>query len=616
MVNEMDSNDKEICKKISKKIIENVEKKIKPYVGKVESGKFVKMGADGTPTKYIDIIAEKEVIKVLKNLNFFSFLISEEIGEVKLGKGTQEEINILEELANNKNTDEESKPNFIFLIDPLDGTSNAIKNIPTYGMSIAIAKVPENGLATLKDIEIAYVKNFDNGDLYEAIKGEGAKLNRKSIKPSNETNLSKISLGGYIKGPSNNIFKLIKKIRRIRLMGSVSLELSYVANGRYDVFMDMRKSRIMDIAASKLIVEEVGAIVTDHNGNELKNKLNLSEKTFIVGAGNKKIHEKIIKMISVDPDKIMKSVGIISRLDLDESILFAGKIIQTLLKRKIDVQIEKSLATELEKLKNSPELELILNTIQKNSPRIGNEIKDLKLVANFEELGVATENFQTDMIITLGGDGTILRTQNHLNESEIPIFGINVGTVGFLTEVEVENTFNILDSILKGDYFKEKRTQLLVSHEDQVFTALNEVVIMTEKPAKMLNFEIRVDGEVVEEFRADGLILSTPSGSTAYSMSAGGPIVDPKVEGFIIIPICPYKLCLRAFIVSDKSEIKVKLLKKGKKAVFVMDGQINKEINYLEEINFRKSENNVYFIRTNKKEFYQKVKEKLTEGGI
>ena len=99
-------------------------------------------------------------------------------------------------------------------------------------------------------------------------------------------------------------------------------------------------------------------------------------------------------------------------------------------------------------------------------------------------------------------------------------------------------------------------------------------------------------------------------------MSAGGPIIDPKVGGFIIIPICPYKLGVRPFIVSDTSEIKVKLLKKGKKAVFVMDGQTKEEAEYLEEIKFNKSEKNVYFIRTSTKYFYKKVKEKLSEGGI
>jgi len=616
VVKEMDTNDREICKEVSKKIIENVERKIRPHIGKTESGKYIKMGADGTSTKYIDIIAEEEVVKVLKNLNFTSYLISEEIGEVKLGHGILEEINIFEELLKNQDLNKNSRVKFLFLVDPLDGTNNAIKDIPIYGMSIAIAEIPETGVATLEDVKVGYVKNFDNGDLYEAAEGEGARLNGKLIKPSNEENLSNAVIGGYIKGPSNDIFKLIHKVSLVRLIGSVAVECSYLANGKYDIFMDMRKSRVMDIAAAKLIAEESGAIVTDYNGEKLKNKLTITEKVYIVGSGNKRIHEKIIKELSDHQDKTIKTIGIISRLDFPESILFAGNIIQTLINQKIKVKIETPLAIELEKLKNNPKLNNILKDITKNNPKLANQIKDLKLEANFKDLGVDSEDLQADMIITLGGDGTILRTLSKLNESEIPIFGINMGTVGFLTEVEVEDAFNVLESVLSGDYFKEKRTQLRVSHEDHFFTALNEVVIMTEKPAKMLDFEVQVDGEVAEEFRADGLIVSTPSGSTAYSMSAGGPIVEPKVGAFIIIPICPYKLGFRAFIVSDESEIKVKLLKKGKKAVFVMDGHTNEEINYLEEINFKKSKYDAYFIRTNEKEFYQKVKEKLTEGGI
>ena len=184
------------------------------------------------------------------------------------------------------------------------------------------------------------------------------------------------------------------------------------------------------------------------------------------------------------------------------------------------------------------------------------------------------------------------------------------------TDIELKDTFDALDKVLRGDYYKEKRSKLVVSHENHYYQAMNEVVIMTEKPAKMLHFEIQVDGETIEEVRADGVIISTPSGSTAYAMSAGGPIVDPKLDGFIIIPICPYKLGARPFIVSDNSEITVKLLKKGKKAVFVMDGQINEEASYLEEINFKKAEKNVYFIRTSSKYFYEKVKDKLSEGGL
>ena len=212
------------------------------------------------------------------------------------------------------------------------------------------------------------------------------------------------------------------------------------------------------------------------------------------------------------------------------------------------------------------------------APEIAKYLENLNFDYDFIKYAEQLPNLNTDMAIILGGDGTLLRTQNLITR-EIPIFGINMGTVGFLTEIDVENTFLALDHILAGDSHKEKRTQLIVSHENQTYRALNEVVIMTAKPAKMLHYEISVDGEVVEELRADGLIISTPSGSTAYSMSAGGPIVDPKVGA-------------------------------------IMDGQTNKEVNYMEEIFIKKSEKDVYFIRLNNKYFYKKVTDKLTEGGI
>ncbi|MCK9150934.1 NAD(+) kinase [Methanobacterium alcaliphilum] len=275
-------------------------------------------------------------------------------------------------------------------------------------------------------------------------------------------------------------------------------------------------------------------------------------------------------------------IGLAARLDMPKSVEFARKIIKFLLSKNIDLSIDLSLAQEL------PE---------------------------FEKYFIDMEDMDTDMVIAIGGDGTILRTQSFVNQKDIPIFGINLGTVGFLTEIDPEDAFKALEEVLKGNYFIERRTQLRVYHERELPSALNEVVMMTRKPAKMLHIEISVDDEVVEELRADGLIIATPSGSTAYSMSAGGPIVDPKVEAFLIVPICPFKLGARPIVVSNKSEIKVKLLRKGKKAIAVIDGQFEEEINFLEELIFKKSDTDAYFVRLNKG-FYKKVREKLTEGGI
>jgi len=275
-------------------------------------------------------------------------------------------------------------------------------------------------------------------------------------------------------------------------------------------------------------------------------------------------------------------IGVVARLDMEEAIQLAGEIVDFLLKKGIETLMDTSVVEKLDK---------------------------------YQELSCSLKEMDADMIIAVGGDGTILRTQSFISHKKIPLFSINMGTVGFLTEIDPENAFNAIEEVLTGNYFLEKRTQLQIYHQKKLHSALNEVVLMTRKPAKMLHIEISVDDEVVEELRADGLIIATPSGSTAYSMSAGGPIVDPRVGAFIIVPICPFKLGSRPTVVPDNSEIKVKLLREGKKAIAVIDGQFEEEIDYMDQIIFRKSEDNACFVRLNK-DFYRKVREKLIKGGI
>lgn len=610
----MDARDKQIATDLAYEIIREVSRVIRPYVGKPESGEKIKMGADGTPTSLIDIIAEDKLINILKNAPVLSYIVSEEVGELKLGKGTKRSIDLTEELRRDDLTEAE-RPKFIFLVDPIDGTSNAIKEIPAYGISIAVASVPEGRVATLNDVELGFISNFGNGNFFEAEKGKGCWLNNEEVQPSNVVNLSELTLGGFTKSRTSAASKLVDNARRMRVLGSVVLELSYVASGRYDAFLDLRGSRIIDIAASKLIVEEAGAIITDKYGEKLNNKLSIHERAVVVAANNEILHKQIIDILNDNQTDLIAKIGIVSRIDQDKPILFAAKIIEYLLTNGRDVIIERRLAKHLTDLKNDPKLDKIIEKIINESPEMADLLEDLNLDIDYKSFVRDIYDFDCDMAIILGGDGTLLRAQSKM-KSKIPIFGINMGTVGFLTDIEVKDTFNALNEVLKGDYYKERRTRLVVSHENHQYTAMNEVVIMTDKPAKMLRFEIKVDGETIEEVRADGLIISTPSGSTAYAMSAGGPIVDPKVGGFIIIPICPYKLGARPFIVSDNSEITVKLLKKGKSAVFVMDGQLNEEVKYDEEIKFKKSERDAYFIRTSSKYFYKKVKDKLSQGGV
>ena len=610
----MDSETKKIAKKLANKIIKAVGPAVREYAGTELGGTEIKIGADGTPTSYIDQIAEEKIVNILKNADVLSYLISEEVGELKLGKGTKRIIKLTQEL---KRTDlsEEETPKFIFLIDPIDGTSNAIKEIPAYAISIAIAEVNQGRLATINDVELGFVYNLANGNFIEAEKGKGCHLNNEPLTPSTNVQINKMTLGGFTKSGTSEASKLVDRARRMRVLGSVVLELSYVASGRYDAFLDLRGSRIIDIAAGKLILDETGCIITDKYGHKLNNVLSIYEKSIVVAANNKEMHQQIIDILNDNQVDVIGKIGVISRIDQEKPILFSAKLIDFILTNGCEAVIESSLAKKLIELRENPKLDDIIEDTKQTYPEIADMLDDIDFNIDYEKLSSELFDFECDMATILGGDGTLLRAQSRL-KPEIPIFGINMGTVGFLTEIEVKDTFTTLKEILKGNYYKEKRTRLVVSHDNHDFTAMNEVVVMTNKPAKMLHFEIRVDGGVIEEVRADGLIISTPSGSTAYSMSAGGPIVDPKVAGFVIIPICPYKLGVRPFVVSDNSEITVKLLKKGKSAVFVMDGQITEEADYEEEIKFKKSPKSAYFIRTSSKYFYEKVKDKLKEGGI
>lgn len=270
-------------------------------------------------------------------------------------------------------------------------------------------------------------------------------------------------------------------------------------------------------------------------------------------------------------------IGVVARLDVDESIELADKIVEFLMERNVETFLDSELSSKLDK---------------------------------YQSIASDLEDMDVDMVVAVGGDGTVLRTQGFINKKKIPLFGINMGTVGFLTEIDPEDAFNALEQVLAGKYFVEKRTRIQVWHNNKLHSALNEVVLMTQKPAKMLHIEISVDDEVVEELRADGLIIATPSGSTAYAMSAGGPIVDPRVNAFIIVPICPFKLGARPTVVPNNSVIKIRFLREGKKAVAVIDGQSEEEINYMDEIVFEKADSCAYFVRFTKN-FYRRVREKL-----
>lgn len=221
--------------------------------------------------------------------------------------------------------------------------------------------------------------------------------------------------------------------------------------------------------------------------------------------------------------------------------------------------------------------------------------------------GEKIKNLNVDILICVGGDGTILRTLHSLERS-IPILGINMGAIGFLTAVQ---PVNAVSTVLKAveRFERDKRGRISVEmNEERMPYAMNEAVVITSRPGKMLHFAIFVDNEELEKMRADGVVFATPSGSTAYAMSAGGPIVDPMVDAHIIVPIAPFKLSARPTVVDASSKVSLELLE-TKAAELVIDGQLHKEVKKGDVINIKKGKP-AFFVKLNGK-FFMMVKNKL-----
>ena len=233
------------------------------------------------------------------------------------------------------------------------------------------------------------------------------------------------------------------------------------------------------------------------------------------------------------------------------------------------------------------------------------------------QLGVAgtsveeMEKAEVDFIVSVGGDGTILRTI-HKMAAPLPILGINMGTLGFLVDVEPEDAIKTLEQLLMG-FEVDARSRLKVLFNGRCLPpATNEVALLTASPAKMIEFEIIVDGCIMEDFRADGVIIATSTGSTAYAMSAGGPIVDPRVDAIVLVPVAPFKLSSRPWLIPGGSSIEVRLKLPDKEALVVIDGQSTTTISPKDTVEISKAETPARFVKVGRDGFYAKVKSKLT----
>ena len=221
-------------------------------------------------------------------------------------------------------------------------------------------------------------------------------------------------------------------------------------------------------------------------------------------------------------------------------------------------------------------------------------------------------NNLVDLIIVFGGDGTLLGAARKFIDIEIPILGINMGAVGFLTDVNIENFESVISDVFNGDYILEERSLVEAQFSDQEIFGLNEVLIHSGSYAQLMRYRLLIDGKTVYEQRSDGLIVATPTGSTAYALSAGGSIVHPELNIWNIIPMMSQSLSSRPLIVSNEKILEIQLIEGPlDHAMICVDGQQDIPVQYDESISIRKKDTSLRIIHPTDNDFYDACREKL-----
>lgn len=260
-------------------------------------------------------------------------------------------------------------------------------------------------------------------------------------------------------------------------------------------------------------------------------------------------------------------------------------------------------------------LEMVMSILKRFGPKVDIALASMTARA----LGVEGDNVMpvnkmrewgVELIISVGGDGTVLRNISKMDDP-LPILAVNMGTLGFLVDVDPEDAIETIENVLTGFKYGERQRLSVQLNGEALPSATNEVVIITAKPAKILTYKISVDECELGELRADGVVFATPTGSTAYAMSAGGPIIDPRVDAALIVPLAPFKLSSRPWVVPLDSTLKVELTNPEKEAVIVIDGQHTYTIVEHDIITLTKAEYPARFVRTTISGFYNKVQSKL-----
>jgi NAD+ kinase len=289
---------------------------------------------------------------------------------------------------------------------------------------------------------------------------------------------------------------------------------------------------------------------------------------------------------------MMKRIGIIAKKNKPEAVAIANKLMAWLRSKKIEIYVEEEIGQLLLPAPSEPSLK----TIKRETIPI-----------------------DVEMIIVLGGDGTLLSVARQVWNKNIPILGVNLGGLGFLTEITMDELYRVLERVIQDDFEINEREVLnaaVIRRGERIaeFTVLNDAVINKGALARIIDLETTVNGEYLSTFRSDGLIISTPTGSTAYNLSAGGPIVYPSLHTIIITPICPHTLTIRPIIIPDDVKIRALLKSRSEEVLLTLDGQQGFTLEFEDVVEVGKAEGHILLIKSPYRHYFELLREKLKWG--
>ena len=288
----------------------------------------------------------------------------------------------------------------------------------------------------------------------------------------------------------------------------------------------------------------------------------------------------------------MNRIGIIAKKNKPETVTIAGHLVEWLQPKRVEVSIEEEMGKLL-----SPT----------PSQHYWRSIKREEIPADIE------------MIVVLGGDGTLLSVARQVWNKNIPILGVNLGGLGFLTEITLDELYPVLEKVLRNDFETNEREVLnagVIRKGKRIaeFIVLNDAVINKGALARIIDLETTINSEYLSTFRSDGLIISTPTGSTAYNLSAGGPIVYPSLHTIIITPICPHTLTIRPIIIPDDVKIRALLKSRNEEVTLTLDGQQGFTLEFEDVVEVGKAEGHILLIKSPYRRYFELLREKLKWG--